>query len=143
MSDLNAHMVDTDKELYDLWPSIRDGLLAITGKCHGIKYRPEDVYHEIKKGSAKLFVITDGNAYEGFFTCRTENHPDGGILYIWHLYRKGHSPGFFDWLHEYVKGLRRILGCQRFYFGSSRPGWNRIARMKGREPSYTAYFYED
>lgn len=140
---LTVHKVESEKELYDLWPRIREGIEIVLKRGKELRYRPEDCYHAIKSGNAQLFVCTLDSRYSGFFITRLDSHPDGQCLHIWVLHSLGSVSDFTDQLFRIIGEIKRLIGAIRFSFSSSRKGWIKKAERKGYKPTSVLYYYED
>lgn len=140
--NLSVHEVANDKELYDLWPNIRNGIKTVDKRCKSIFYRPEDVYHEIKTGTAKLLVGTIEEEYQGFFILKIIQYPDGPWLHIWIAHNAGADGNF---IHNFVKAIDRIatlLGVIRISYTSSRKGWKKACKKHGFKQITGIHYYE-
>jgi len=96
------------------WPEVRHGLEAILAKT-GERWLPEEVYCEIKQGSAVLFQRTGA-----FLVLKA----DGQALYIWCAYNA--VQGEFESGLEWLKDHARSNGFKRLTLTSPRKGWARL-----------------
>lgn len=96
------------------WPEIRAGLCTIIRKT-GERWLPEDVYHELKQGSALLFQRTGA-----FLVLKAH----GRELEIWCAYNA--VQGEFDSGLEWLKDHARANGFTRLTLTSPRKGWSRL-----------------
>ncbi|MGZ5053317.1 MAG: hypothetical protein ACXWAT_00080 [Methylobacter sp.] len=140
--NLLVHEVTSDKELYDLWPRIRDGINAIEKRCNGLFYRPEDVYHEIKKGDAKLLIGTINNVYQGFFVVKITTYPDGAGLHLWTAHNAGKDKDFLANFFKVIDQIATLAGVMRVSYSSSRNGWGKVSNKLGYKPVASIHYYE-
>lgn len=140
--NLSVHQVTDDKELYEIWPRIRDGINAIEKRCKGIFYRPEDVYHEIKSRRATLLIATILNRYEGFAIINETQYPDGKGMHIWTMHHAGEDNGFVENLFAVLDQIATLSGVIRVSFSSSRKGWAKRSLSLGYQPVAYQQFYE-
>ena len=135
-------MVVSDKELYDIWPKIRDGINAIEKRCKGIFYRPEDVYHELKCKRSTLLIGTIGNKYQGFSIINATQYPDGQGMHIWTMHNAGEDKEFVNNFLKVIDQIATLSGVVRVTFGSSRKGWIKKSLEIGYRPVSYSQNYE-
>lgn len=89
-----------------------------------VEWIPEDVYHELRSGSAACHIATDANGYAGCMVTQRVTDPYSGVqsLHVW----IAHNVGDADVLDAGLGLLRETArkgGFARITFGSPRPGW--------------------
>lgn len=96
------------------WEEVKNGLEQVRQYSHEA-WIAEDVYAEIKNGTATLHLEKDGG---GFVVLQRQQHYDGPALHIWCAYSKSLKP-----LETYIKELEvmaRNMGAKRLTLSSKR-----------------------
>src|SRR6185295_9987470 len=102
------------QDLRSVWDEIKQGLEEVRKSSHD-PWIPEDVYAEIKNGTATLHVEKDGG---GFVVLQKLNQYDGIALHIWCAYSKSLKP-----LEVYIaeiEQMARSIGAKRLTLSSKR-----------------------
>ena len=116
------------KTIAGAWPFVRAGCEKVLAKTND-RWIPEDVYMELRSGTAFLYMIEDGADEIGFLVVRRVMDPDGPVLFVWIIYTE---PGALiesdKWklVMAEVDGLARSIGAKRIRHYSSRSGFEEI-----------------
>ena len=107
------------------WPLILSSLHAVMAKGP-VEWIPEDVYHELRSGSAACHIATDANGYAGCMVTQRVTDPYSGVqsLHVWIAHNAGEADVIEGGM-ELLQKMAKQGGFQRITFGSSRPGWGK------------------
>ena len=144
INNLSVTMVTTDKELYDIWPTIRNGINSIEKRCKGVWYMPEDAYLEIKQKKASLFIAhsVDAGEYQGFVIINECDFPDGKGMHIRSMHNAGAYSGFVDSFLEALEITAKMCNVVRISYSSSRKGWEKRTRHKNYKHVASIHYFE-
>jgi len=126
-ADVNLVPLDP-KKLASAWPFVRAGCEKVLAKTDD-RWIPEDVYMEVRSGTAFLYMIEHDSDEVGFIVVRRVMDTDGPVLFVWIIYTE---PGAMkendNWklVMAEVDGLARSIGAKRIRHYSSRSGFEEI-----------------
>lgn len=124
---MNLTALDPMK-LASAWPFVRAGCERVIAKTND-RWLPEDVYMELRSGSAFLYMLEHDADEVGFIVVRRVMDPDGPVLFVWILYTE---PGLMKESHNWklvlaeVDELARSIGAKRIRHYSSRSGFEEL-----------------
>ena len=101
-------------DLRQHWDCVKSGLMEVR-KHTDEPWIPEDIYTELKNGTATLHVEKDGG---GFVVLQKQAQYDGIALHIWAAYSKSLKP-----LENYIKEIEQMarnIGAKRLTLSSKR-----------------------
>jgi hypothetical protein len=117
------------ENLTEAWQLIRDDIATIS-RADG--WLDADVYMTIRSNGATLFLIYDADLqYAGFAVLRLMSEFDGPRLHLWILYAKDAEFDVIDEFEEDLMNIARAAKAQRVTFGTTRPGFEKIATRRG------------
>jgi len=142
VNNLSVSKIETDEELYSIWPTIRKGIKRLEDKCSGIFYMPEDYYFETKLKRMQLLVghKVDTGEYCGFAFIQETQYPDGKGLHIFAMHHDGIEAGFIDNCFAVIEIIANLCKVKRISFSSSRKGWSRSKEAEYKEVSQLNYY---
>lgn len=116
-------------DLSKVWGPVSHGIWEIIELCNE-RFRPEDVYHNIKRGSAFLFVFQP----TGFCVLEIITDPNNGERYLnaWLLWFKNELEEHRRPICDFLDDQARRNNCRSIRFGSPR-GWGKFLRGEFRE----------
>jgi hypothetical protein len=144
INNLSVSMIDTDAELYAIWPRVRDGINSIEKRCKGVWYRPEDAYHEIKNKQSTLLIGRDAQTgeYQGFAIINECQFPDGKGMHIRSMHHSGNDKGFVDDFFDALEVMAKLCDVVRISYSSSRKGWEKRTRHKEYVKVASVHYFE-
>jgi hypothetical protein len=113
------------KKIASAWPFVRAGCEKVLAKTND-RWIPEDVYMEVRSGSAFLYMIEHESDEIGFIVVRRVMDPDGPVLFVWIMWTE---PGLMaessNWkaVIAELDALARSIGAKRIRHYSSRSGF--------------------
>jgi hypothetical protein len=125
-------MIEQAKNWRSLWPWVSDGLWDIIERTNPT-WIPEDVYAELKAGSAVLMTI-DGE--RGFVIVKRLQDYDGPSLFLWVMWGPGELARMYDGIMDELDNLARAAGCERIRMMSPRKGWHKVRGWRERDTIY-------
>lgn len=116
-------------EVRKAWPLILPSLHAVMSKGP-VSWIPEDVYHELRTGSAACHVATDAGQYAGCMVTQrvVDDYSGEPALHVWIAHNAG-TAEVLDAGLPLLRDMARKGGFARITFGSSRPGWAKRYKM--------------
>ena len=105
-----------------LWSWVRGGLDGVIAKTNPT-WIAEDVYAELKGGSASLFTVGDRAA---FFVAKRVQDYDGSTFFIWVMWGPGELGDIGEDVREDIETFARAAGCRHIRMMSPRRGWSRV-----------------
>jgi hypothetical protein len=121
------------------WPYVAPRLVKLRAKTKA-RWIPEDVYAEIKTGSATLHIAGEGSDYLGFVVLQARPDYDGKTLWVWIAC----SDGKVDVVEKYepeLVAMARKIGAKRLEFSSPRK-WERRLSGYGWAESHAVFAKE-
>ena len=125
-ADVNLTPIDP-KKISATWSFIRRGCEKVLEKTND-RWMPEDVYMELRSGTAFLYMLEQDGDELGFLVVRRVMDPDGPVLFVWIMYTE---PGLMreddNWkmVMSEVDALARSIGAKRICHYSSRSGFEK------------------
>lgn len=106
-----------------VWDSVAPGITEIKRLCSET-FRPEDVYHCIKRGSAFLYLI-GGKEPVGFCVLEVLTDPNDGsrALNVWLLHLVNKLDGVREDILAFLDDAAKRASCTSIRFASPRKGW--------------------
>jgi hypothetical protein len=105
-----------------LWPWVRGGLDGIVAKTNPT-WIPEDVYAELKGGTASLFTVGDRAA---FFIAKRITDYDGLTFFVWVIWGPGECVDIWRDVLGDIEAFAKRAGCRHIRMMSPRRGWSRV-----------------
>ena len=144
VGDLDVNIITNPKDIVEVWPLIRIGILAANKHNSGYNYMPEDVYHEIKLGKATLITANNLQGdYEGFIIVKDHPYPDGMGMYFWIMHHYGKQKRFLFDFFSALRAITKQAGIFRCATAGARKGWDRRIEKFGLKKIGTINYYED
>lgn len=125
-------MIQVVTDWRPLWPWVRAGLLEVSERTEPT-WIPEDVYAELKSGSAALLTI---NGDAGFCVVKRLVDYDGPSLFLWAMWGPGELAPLYDEIMAALDGFARQAECKRIRMMSPRKGWRRVNGWRERDTVY-------
>ena len=106
-----------------VWDFVSPGIAEIKRLCSE-SFRPEDVYHHIKRGTAFLYLIVDKEPI-GFCVLEILTDPNDGTrtLNVWLLHLVNKLDGVREEILSFLDESGRRANCASVRFASPRKGW--------------------
>lgn len=144
VNNLSVSMIVSDKDLYDIWPTIRDGINTIEKRCKGVWHMPEDAYMEIKQKRSSLFVghAVDTGEYQGFVILNECSFPDGKGMHIRSMHNAGTDKAFVDNFFEAIEITAKLCDVVRISYSSSRKGWSKKTQHRDYKHVAFVHYFE-
>lgn len=114
----------------DVWPTVKVGLDYMLEKYQD-RWLPEDVYMELRSGTAFLYMIDGDEGNVGFTVVKNKTDFDGNNLFVWILYAEPHALKHYRdaILGEFDK-LAKSIKAKRIQHHSPRSGWEEDGAFK-------------
>jgi hypothetical protein len=114
-ANIDGHLIYIPpSDLRKVWDVVKSGLMEVR-KHTDEPWIPEDIYTELKNGTATLHIEKDGG---GFVVLQKTPQYDGVALHIWAAYSEGLEP-----LETYIaeiEQMARNIGAKRLTLSSKR-----------------------
>lgn len=112
---------------------------------HNIEWKKDDVKDAIRKKTARLVNVYDGDNQVAFFLYRNFQEEFGNTKYI-HLWlgyvypdHRGRVREFLPSMFQYLNKISRKTGAKYIEMDSPRSGWERIMERFEMNPRRTVY----
>jgi hypothetical protein len=109
------------------WAWIRAGLEHCLAKVGGDRWLPEDVYGELKAGTAYCYVVDHDGATPAFLIVQKHHDQDGPALFVWVMWAEAFVlTRHMDAVMAELGKLARGIGAKRIRHESPRKGWGKF-----------------
>jgi hypothetical protein len=109
------------------WEWLRAGLEHVRRKVGGERWLPEDIYGELKAGTAFCYVVELGSTTPAFLIVQRQVDLDGIALFVWVMWAEPHVlTQHMAAVMAELNQLARSIGARRLRHESPRKGWGRF-----------------
>jgi hypothetical protein len=109
------------------WAWIRAGLQATLDKVGNERWLPEDIYAELRGGTAHCYVVEHAGKTPAFLVVQRQTDLDGIALFVWVMWAEAHVlTAHMDAVMDQLHQLARSIGARRIRHESPRRGWGKF-----------------
>jgi hypothetical protein len=109
------------------WEWLRAGLKHCLAKVGGDRWLPEDVYAELKGGTAFCYVVDHDGSTPAFLIVQRNVDLDGVALFVWVMWAEPHVlTQHMNAVMGELGKLARSIGARRIRHESPRKGWGKF-----------------
>lgn len=127
------------QEMRFVWHIVRPWLESAAEYSCG-EWIPEDVYHEVRSGTATLLMAeTEEGSPVGCAVIRDFQGHAGRVMYLWII---GGDPGLISDYWADLERIARSMKADKIMFMSPRRGWEKLGAPMGFRQTHTCYVKE-